>query len=71
MIKRYIKKITSLEKKDRNILHAFYITLLMLVQNEMKIIQTVAQKALEQENEIFVFGSNVFAEAFIEKLICC
>jgi hypothetical protein len=32
-------------------------------------IRKFAEKALEQENEIFVFGSNVFAEAFIEKLI--
>ncbi|MFX1505477.1 MAG: hypothetical protein ACFFDC_05110 [Promethearchaeota archaeon] len=32
-------------------------------------VRKFAEKALEQQNSIFVFGSNIFAEAFIDRLI--
>ncbi|MFX0049846.1 MAG: hypothetical protein ACFFAJ_04180 [Candidatus Hodarchaeota archaeon] len=32
-------------------------------------IRKFAEKAIERQNSIFVFGSNIFAEAFIDKLI--
>jgi len=32
-------------------------------------VRKFAEKALEQQNSIFVFGSNIFAEAFIDQLI--
>ncbi len=32
-------------------------------------IRKFAEKAVEQQNSIFVFGSNIFAEAFIDQLI--
>ena len=32
-------------------------------------VRKFAEKAVEQQNEIFVFGSNIFTEAFIENLI--
>lgn len=32
-------------------------------------VRKFAEKAVERQNSIFVFGSNIFAEAFLEKLI--
>ncbi len=32
-------------------------------------VRKFAEKAVEQQNDIFVFGSNIFAEAFIDRLI--